>query len=78
MTHPDPTRLEELGAAVAIGELTIPIAKRFPLSEARAAQELAEIGRRREGLLIPTAGLDAKGGDLGSSWRDGTKRFDVH
>jgi NADPH:quinone reductase-like Zn-dependent oxidoreductase len=42
--HPDAKRLEELAGAVAQGRLTIPIAMRLPLSEARKAQELAEKG----------------------------------
>jgi NADPH:quinone reductase-like Zn-dependent oxidoreductase len=42
MAHPDATRLSALAQAVADGRLTIPIVKRFPLEEARLAQELAE------------------------------------
>ncbi len=42
MTHPDADRLGTLAQAVAAGELVIPIARRFPLAEARAAQTLAE------------------------------------
>jgi NADPH:quinone reductase-like Zn-dependent oxidoreductase len=44
MAHPDAKRLAELGTAVANGLLVIPIAKRFPLAEAAAAQALAERG----------------------------------
>jgi NADPH:quinone reductase-like Zn-dependent oxidoreductase len=44
MTHPDPVRLGDLGQAVADGRLVIPIAKRFPLAQARDAQKLAEGG----------------------------------
>jgi NADPH:quinone reductase-like Zn-dependent oxidoreductase len=44
LARPDSRRLAELGAAVASGKLVIPIAKRFPLREAKAAQELAERG----------------------------------
>jgi NADPH:quinone reductase-like Zn-dependent oxidoreductase len=44
MAHPDSKRLAELGRAVAKGEIAIPIARRFPLGEARLAQELAEKG----------------------------------
>lgn len=53
LAHPDSKRLSELGAAVASGQLVIPIAKRFPLSEARAAQALAEGGGVAKVLLIP-------------------------
>jgi NADPH:quinone reductase-like Zn-dependent oxidoreductase len=42
LTHSDPKRLRELAQAVADGKLEIPIARRFPLAEARAAHELAE------------------------------------
>jgi NADPH:quinone reductase-like Zn-dependent oxidoreductase len=42
LAHPDPKRLAELGHAVAEGKLSLPIAKRFPLAEAREAQTLAE------------------------------------
>jgi NADPH:quinone reductase-like Zn-dependent oxidoreductase len=42
LAHPDAKRLAELGRAVAEGKLSIPIAKRFPLAQAREAQELAE------------------------------------
>jgi len=42
LTHPDAKRLAELGRAVADGKLVIPIAKKFPLIEAREAQKLAE------------------------------------
>jgi NADPH:quinone reductase-like Zn-dependent oxidoreductase len=44
MTHSDPKRLAELAQAVADGKLVIPIAKRFPLAQAGAAQKLAEAG----------------------------------
>lgn len=43
-TRSDSKRLGELAQAVAAGKLVVPIAKRFPLSEARAAQKLAEQG----------------------------------
>jgi NADPH:quinone reductase-like Zn-dependent oxidoreductase len=43
-THPDAARLRKLAEAVARGALTIPIAKRMPLAEAREAQRLAEGG----------------------------------
>ncbi|HTA91904.1 MAG TPA: NADP-dependent oxidoreductase [Polyangiaceae bacterium] len=51
--HPDSKRLAELGAAVASGTLVIPIAKRFPLADAPAAQALAERGGVAKVLLMP-------------------------
>lgn len=51
--HPDSKRLAEIGAAIARGELVIPVAKRFPLADARAAQDLAEAGGLAKVLLIP-------------------------
>lgn len=44
LTHSDPKRLAELAQAVADGKLVIPIAKRFPLAQAGAAQKFAEAG----------------------------------
>jgi NADPH:quinone reductase-like Zn-dependent oxidoreductase len=44
LAHSDAKRLGELARAVAAGELIIPIARRFPLADARAAQKLAEAG----------------------------------
>jgi NADPH:quinone reductase-like Zn-dependent oxidoreductase len=44
LTRPDAGRLAELAAAVASGQLVIPIAKRFPFAEAAEAQRLAERG----------------------------------
>jgi NADPH:quinone reductase-like Zn-dependent oxidoreductase len=44
LAHSDARRLAELARAVAAGELIIPIARRFPLAEARAAQAFAEKG----------------------------------
>ena len=44
MAHPDAPRLAALGRAVAEGQLVIPIAKKFPLLEARQAQTFAEKG----------------------------------
>jgi len=40
--HPDPVRLAELGRAVAERRLAIPIARRFPLAQVRAAHSFAE------------------------------------
>ena len=53
MAHPDGKRLGELGEAVARGEFKIPIARRFPLTEAREAQSLAEQGGVGKVLLTP-------------------------
>jgi len=44
MAHADSRRLGELAAAVARGELVIPIARRLPLMQAGEAQRLAEHG----------------------------------
>ena len=52
LTRNDPKRLGELAQAVADGKLVIPIAKRFPLAEARAAHELAEAGADGKVLLL--------------------------
>ncbi len=41
-SHPDPVRLAELGRAVAERRLVIPIARRFPLAQVRAAHQFAE------------------------------------
>jgi len=43
-THPDSRRLAALAQAVAAAKLTIPIAKRLPLSRIREAHTLAERG----------------------------------
>jgi NADPH:quinone reductase-like Zn-dependent oxidoreductase len=53
LAHPDSRRLGELGVEVARGTLVIPIAKRFPLSEAKTAQELAQAGGIGKVLLLP-------------------------
>ncbi len=53
LAHPDAKRLAELARAVARGELILPIERRFPLAEARAAQELAERGGVGKVLLVP-------------------------
>jgi NADPH:quinone reductase-like Zn-dependent oxidoreductase len=52
LTHNDPGRLGELAQAVADGKLVVPIAKRFPLAEARAAHEVAEAGADGKVLLL--------------------------
>jgi NADPH:quinone reductase-like Zn-dependent oxidoreductase len=49
--HPDPERLTSMVRAVAEGALVIPIARRFPLSEIRDAQALAEKGAGGKVLL---------------------------
>jgi NADPH:quinone reductase-like Zn-dependent oxidoreductase len=51
VAHPDPDRLASMVRAVADGSLVIPIAKRFPLSQIREAQELAEKGAGGKVLL---------------------------
>jgi NADPH:quinone reductase-like Zn-dependent oxidoreductase len=53
LTHDDSKRLGELAQAVADGELIVPIAKRFPLAEASAAHELAEMGATGKVVLVP-------------------------
>jgi len=53
MAHADPTRLRALAEDVARGELTIPIASRLPLGQAREAQKLAERGGTGKVLLLP-------------------------
>jgi NADPH:quinone reductase-like Zn-dependent oxidoreductase len=52
ITHPDSTRLAALAQAVADGALVIPIAKKFPLDQAREAQTLAERGAGGKVLLL--------------------------
>jgi len=52
MTRPDSKRLFELGTAVANGLLVIPIARRFPLVEAAAAQAFAERGGGNGKVLL--------------------------
>jgi NADPH:quinone reductase-like Zn-dependent oxidoreductase len=53
LTHSDPKRLAALAQAVADGKLIVPIAKRFPLTEAAAAHELAE--RHVDGKVLLVA-----------------------
>ncbi|HJX62338.1 MAG TPA: NADP-dependent oxidoreductase [Polyangia bacterium] len=52
LAHSDSKRLAELARAVAQRELVIPIAKRFPLHQAREAQRIAEAGAGGKVLLI--------------------------
>ena len=51
--QPDSVRLEELGREVARGVFSIPISKRFKLSQIREAQQLAEKGGIGKILLTP-------------------------
>jgi NADPH:quinone reductase-like Zn-dependent oxidoreductase len=53
LAQPNAQRLGELGVAVARAQLVIPIAKRFPLAQAAAAQELAQAGGVGKVLLLP-------------------------
>jgi NADPH:quinone reductase-like Zn-dependent oxidoreductase len=53
MVHPDADRLTELGEAVADGELELPIAKRFPLSDVQNAQRHAERHGVGKVVLVP-------------------------
>jgi NADPH:quinone reductase-like Zn-dependent oxidoreductase len=50
--HPDGRRLAELARDVAEGRLAIPIARKFPLSEIREAQTLAERGAGGKVVLL--------------------------
>lgn len=52
-TQPNSKRLEELGSEVALGKFSIPIGKRFKLSQIREAQQLAEKGGIGKVVLIP-------------------------
>jgi NADPH:quinone reductase-like Zn-dependent oxidoreductase len=52
LAHPDPDRLASMVRAVADGALLIPIARSFPLTEIRSAQELAEKGAGGKILLL--------------------------
>jgi NADPH:quinone reductase-like Zn-dependent oxidoreductase len=52
LAHSDGKRLAELARAVAEGKLIIPIAKRFPLDQAREAQKMAEAGAGGKVVLI--------------------------
>lgn len=51
-SHPDPVRLAELGRAVAERRLVIPIARRFPLAQVRAAHQLAERAAGGKVILV--------------------------
>lgn len=51
-SHPDPVRLAELGRAVAERRLVLPIARRFPLAQVRAAHQLAERAAGGKVILV--------------------------
>lgn len=53
LAHPDADRLAQLGDAVVRGELSLPIDRRYPLSDAQTAQQAAEGGGVGKILLIP-------------------------
>jgi NADPH:quinone reductase-like Zn-dependent oxidoreductase len=53
VVKPDPARLEELGREVARGELSIPIGRKFTLSQIQEASELAEAGGIGKIVLTP-------------------------
>jgi len=65
MTHPDAPRLLTLAQAVADGKLTIPIVRRFPLSQAREAQVLAE--QHAGGKVLLTGPFHAPSGEHAGS-----------
>lgn len=50
--HPDPVRLADLGRAAAEHRLVIPIARRFPLAQVRAAHQFAERGAGGKVILV--------------------------
>jgi NADPH:quinone reductase-like Zn-dependent oxidoreductase len=53
LAHPDPKLLARLAQAVADGKLAIPIAKKLPLGEVRAAHRLAAQGGQGKIILVP-------------------------
>ncbi len=53
MAQPDADRLSQMARAVAAGELTIPITKRFKLKDAGEAQTFAEKGAAGKVVLEP-------------------------
>ena len=54
MVQPDAMRLAGMAEAVRSGKLAIPIARKYRLSEAAAAQQLAEAGHvEGKVLLVP-------------------------
>ena len=50
--QPDPDRLQQLARAVQQGAFSIPIARKFKLSEAAEAQKLAEDGGVKGKILL--------------------------
>jgi NADPH:quinone reductase-like Zn-dependent oxidoreductase len=52
VAHPDPSMLSRYAAAIAQGQLVIPIAKRFPLERAAEAQKIAETGHPGGKILL--------------------------
>jgi NADPH:quinone reductase-like Zn-dependent oxidoreductase len=55
LTHSDRASLAQLARAVADQKLVIPITRRFPLAQAREAQQLAEKGSPGKVLLVGSA-----------------------
>jgi NADPH:quinone reductase-like Zn-dependent oxidoreductase len=56
LAHADPERLRRIGEAVVKGELVLPVDRRFPLSQAQMAQQVAEAGGIGKVLLVPGEG----------------------
>ncbi|MDF3069817.1 MAG: zinc-binding dehydrogenase family oxidoreductase [Polyangiaceae bacterium] len=54
LAHADPAALAGIGEAAARGDLVIPIRRQFPLSQAPAAQHVAEAGGIGKVLLVPS------------------------
>jgi NADPH:quinone reductase-like Zn-dependent oxidoreductase len=54
LAHPDPEGLSKIARAVVSGELILPIDRQFPLSQAPAAQHVAEAGGVGKVLLVPS------------------------
>lgn len=50
--HPDGARLRRLGAAVARGEIAVPITARYPLAEAAQAQRVIEAGGNQGKIIL--------------------------
>jgi NADPH:quinone reductase-like Zn-dependent oxidoreductase len=53
LAHPDARGLAGIAEAAASGDLVIPIGRQFPLSQAPAAQHVAETGGVGKVLLVP-------------------------
>jgi NADPH:quinone reductase-like Zn-dependent oxidoreductase len=54
LAHPDPAGLSQIAQAVVSGQLVVPIDRQFPLSQAPAAQHVAEAGGVGKVLLVPS------------------------